>query len=101
MENYIKQNKVKINKKYTISLTLGCLIANIFSGMALDCLFGTLGTLTTCLLMCIIKNKYISLLASPIMNGLFVGFELAISFDDLEVAFEEDYESWNIISDQI
>ena len=67
------------NKRYTIGLALGCLIANIFSPMAaLDIPFGTLATLLACC--CIMYSKWLLLaLTFPVVfNAFIVAGELAI-----------------------
>ncbi len=70
---------VLFDKKYIISLTIGCLISNIFSFIALDFIFGTISTLLSCFLILLIKNKRISLLIPVIINGLIIGYELFIT----------------------
>ena len=55
---------VFFNPYYTIGLTLGCLLANIFSSVGpIDIVFGTLTTLVACLLM-ILYSKFIKNLFS-------------------------------------
>ena len=79
-----------IKKEYALPLTLGCFISNLIGfslGMSilpLDFLFGTLGTLISCLLMyhfrhvLTYKRPLLALLMPSLINGLFVGFELAL-----------------------
>ena len=65
------------NPLYGISLTLGCLIANIASSLgAVDIIFGTLATLLSCLIMFKIKNVFVSSLIPAIVNGIVIGLEL-------------------------
>lgn len=67
-------------KDYCISLTIGCLIANIFSPMALmDMVFGTLATLGSVLVINKSKNLFAASLAPVIFNALIVGLELKIA----------------------
>ena len=65
------------NKRYGIGLTLGCLIANIFSPTAsLDVLFGTIATALACL--CIMFSKYliVAIWFPIIFNAFIIGWEL-------------------------
>lgn len=75
-------------------LTLGCFISNCFSGHVLDLVFGTLGTLVSAAITCVIgkkiKNDYLKafLGALPpiVINALIVPFTyLAVS--ELEEAY--------------
>lgn len=70
---------VFFNRKYSTSMIIGCLIANLWSPYLLwDMIFGTLATAISCLF--IIKSKHL-LVASiwPVLfNGLIVGAEIAI-----------------------
>ena len=68
------------NKKYTISLTLGCLIANLFSPYGIvDIVFGTLATCVACVGIMLFNKKHLFLasLMVPIGN-IIVGIEIAI-----------------------
>ena len=68
------------NKKYTISLTLGCLIANLFSPYGIvDIVFGTLATFVACVGIMLFNKKHLFLasLMVPIGN-IIVGIEIAI-----------------------
>lgn len=83
-------------KDYGISLTLGCLIVNLFSPMGLiDICFGTLATAISVLLIYASPNIYLASLAPVICNGLIIGFELWLvvglpfAISALEVAFGE------------
>lgn len=61
------------NKKYTVGLTLGCLIANLFSSVGLiDVVIGTTATLISCLIMCFLKHLALSAIVPIIANGLLV-----------------------------
>lgn len=69
------------NKDYCISMVLGCLVANIFSPMALlDIPFGTLATLIAVVLIYYSRNLVISSLYPVIINAVIVGIELKIAF---------------------
>lgn len=69
-------------KDYGISLTLGCLIVNLFSPMGLvDVVFGTTATVLAVLLIYISPNVYVASLMPVITNALIVGAELWWAFD--------------------
>ena len=71
------------NKKYCVSMTVGCLIANIFSPMALlDIPFGTLATILAVLFLSRSKNLFVGSLWATIFNGIIVGTELYIAFKE-------------------
>lgn len=73
---------VLYNPSYSISLTIGCLIANIASPMAmLDVGFGTLATLISVVIMIFIKNKTLASLIPSVVNGLIIALELKIAYD--------------------
>ena len=64
-------------KDYSVSLILGCFIANLFSPFGLyDIIFGTLATTAAVIPMYYMKNIYIASLLPVAANGLIVGFEL-------------------------
>ncbi len=67
------------SKKYGISLTLGCLIANLFSPLGwYDIVFGTLATLLAVICIMFTKNIVVAGLWAVIFNGLIVGLEISI-----------------------
>ncbi len=67
------------NKKYSISLTLGCLIANLFSPFGwYDIVFGTLATLLACICTMYTKNVLLAGVWPVLFNGLIVGAEISI-----------------------
>ena len=71
---------VLINKKYTIGVTLGCVIANLLGPFGLmDALFGGLATLSACLLIVLCKKAWLALIFVPTCNIL-VGIEIAIIY---------------------
>lgn len=71
------------NKKYCVSMTLGCLIANLFSPMALlDVPFGTLATVLAVLVIAHSKNLFLGSLAATVFNGIIVGIELYVAFKE-------------------
>ena len=73
---------VLYNPIYSISLTVGCLIANFASPMALlDVGFGTLATLISVIIMIFIKNKALASLVPSVVNGLIIALELKIAYD--------------------
>lgn len=66
------------NKKHTIGLTLGCLLANFFSfelGIW-DVIFGTGATLLSCLLIVSFKQRKLVAPIAALVNGLIIGAEL-------------------------
>lgn len=67
------------NPVATVGLTLGCLIANLFSTVsALDIIVGTAATLLACLLVQRIKNPWLAPLPVVLCNAVMVGAEIAI-----------------------
>lgn len=70
------------NKDYILSVTIGCLIANIFSPFGIyDVIFGTLATLISAVFVSQIKNMFVASLMPVILNGLIVGVEIALLSD--------------------
>lgn len=66
------------NKKYTIGLTLGCLLANCFSPTAsLDIPFGTLATLIACIGVMFSKQMLVAILFPVISNAFIIAWELS------------------------
>lgn len=64
-------------KDYSVSLILGCFIANLFSPFGLyDIVFGTLATALAVLPMYYVKNIFVAAIFPVITNGLLVGYEL-------------------------
>ena len=71
------------NRKYCVSMTVGCFIANIFSPMALlDVPFGTLATILAVLFLSRGKNLFVGSLWATIFNGIIIGTELYIAFKE-------------------
>ena len=65
---------VALEPTLTVGLTLGCLIANLFSTVsALDIIVGTAATLLACLLTRYIKNTWLLPLPTILCNMLMVG----------------------------
>lgn len=74
------------DRKYTIGLTLGCFIANIFSpelGLP-DIVFGTLATLIACVIVSRAKALWQTAVVAAAVNGLIIGamlyFVLSLPF---------------------
>lgn len=77
-------------KEYIIPLTIGCFLSNIIgftlgmSVLPLDFVLGTLGTVSSCILMYHFRNvltfnrPLLALLMPALANAIFVGLELAI-----------------------
>ena len=69
---------VVLDPSLTIGLTLGCLIANLFSTVsALDIIIGTAGTLLGCLLTVHIKKTWLLPLPTILSNAILVGAMLS------------------------
>ena len=65
------------NKRYGIGLTLGCLIANLFSPTAtLDVIFGTIATALACLCIMFSKHLIVAITFPVIFNAFIVAWEL-------------------------
>ena len=70
------------NRRYIPGLTIGCIIANLFSPMGmLDIVFGTLSTMRVCIAMYLIKNRYLAAGAGAIITGMIIGAELWYAFN--------------------
>lgn len=67
-------------KEYIYSMTAGCLIANIFSGMPLDIIFGTLATLIAVICVYKCKNLILASLFPVAVNAVIVGLELKFAY---------------------
>jgi uncharacterized membrane protein len=64
-------------RDYIYGLTLGCLIANLFSPMLpWDLIIGTAATFLSCLCICFCKHLAIASLMPVVFNGFMVGAEL-------------------------
>jgi len=67
------------NRKYSVSMILGCLIANLWSPYLLwDMIFGTLATALSCLFMVKSKSLIVASIWPTVFNALIVGAEIAI-----------------------
>ena len=65
------------NKKFIPGLTIGCIVANLFSPMGLlDVVFGTTSTIIVCISMYLIKNRYLAAIAGALITGIIIGGEL-------------------------
>ena len=72
---------VCIEPSLTIGLTLGCLIANIFSTVSvLDIVIGTAATLLGCLLTIQVKKTWILPIPTILANAVMVGAMLAFVY---------------------
>ena len=70
------------NRRYIPGLTIGCIIANLFSPMGmLDIVFGTFSTIIVCIAMYLIKNRYLAAGAGAIITGMIIGAELWYAFN--------------------
>ena len=62
-------------------LFVGCLIANLYTGMLTDIIFGSLATLIAAIGTYLLRKKPLLAAACPVVsNGLIVGLTLALSF---------------------
>lgn len=69
------------NKKYIPGLTVGCIIANLFSPLGMvDVCFGTLSTIIVCIAMYKAKNQYVAAILGAIITGIIVGSELSYMY---------------------
>ncbi len=65
------------NKSYILGLTLGCLVANMFSSIGVvDVLFGGIATLISCLLISYCKKLIVAISIPVLINGGLIGLEL-------------------------
>lgn len=65
------------NYRYIPGLTIGCILANLFSPLGmLDVVFGTLSTLLVCIAMYYAKNRYLAEMLGAIITGIIIGGEL-------------------------
>ena len=63
-------------------LFVGCLIANLYTGMLTDIIFGSLATLLAAVGTCLLRKKPALAAACPVVaNGVIVGLVLALSFN--------------------
>jgi len=70
------------NPIYSISLSVGCLLANLASPMAtIDVIFGTLATVISAVIMIFIKNKTLSSLIPSVVNGIVIAIELYVAYE--------------------
>lgn len=75
------------SKDYILSLTFGCLIANVFSPFGIvDCIFGTLATFLSAIFIYISRRYFkfglfVSCLWPVLFNGIIVGIEIAVLSD--------------------
>lgn len=69
------------HRKYSVSMILGCLLANLMSPMGIwDIVFGTLATIFAVIGVCLSKKLWIAALWPTLFNALIVGGELSIIY---------------------
>ena len=62
-------------------LFVGCLIANLYTGMLTDIIFGSMATLSAAIGTYLLRKKPLLAAACPVVsNGLIVGLTLSLSF---------------------
>lgn len=70
-----------INRKYSISLVLGCFIVNLYSTLGIvDVFFGTLSTFFMVFLIARVDNKWLIPIIAGFLTGTMIGFELYLVF---------------------
>jgi len=70
------------NRRYIVGLTIGCIIANLYSPVGiLDVVMGSAATVIVCLWIYAIKNHYLVPVIAAVVNGLLVGWMLYIVFE--------------------
>lgn len=78
------------DRKYAYALTVGCLLANIFSSVTLlDTIFGTLATLLSGLIMSLFKHiikritisRFVASFIPVIINSIIVGLMITLTID--------------------
>ena len=70
---------VFFNRKYSLSMIIGCLIANLWSPYLLwDMIFGTMATALSCLFMIKSKTLIVASIWPTVFNAIIVGLEIAI-----------------------
>jgi len=68
---------VFFKKDSIIGLTIGTFLANLFSSIGMwDCLFGTLATLISCLLIMLCKHLLFVIFIPTLINAFAIGLEL-------------------------
>ncbi len=81
------------NPSYTIGLTIGCAISNIYSivssaYMPLDIIFGSLATLLSCIAVSLCRNMLLSTIFPALFNGFIVAFELTFFMEGANITTE-------------
>ena len=64
------------DKRFIPGSILGCFVANLFGGQAIDIIFGTFQSTLTVLALYYIKNKYLAVFVGSLLCGLIIGLEL-------------------------
>lgn len=65
------------DKRYSISLIVGCALSNLFSPLPLDFLFGTVQTIIASIAISYLRPLFLSLLISDI-SMIIIGLEIAL-----------------------
>lgn len=70
-----------VNKKYSISLILGCFIVNLYSTLGIiDVFFGTFSTMLMVFFISRVENKWLIPIIAGFLTGTMIGFELYLVF---------------------
>lgn len=93
---------VFFNPSYTLGLTIGCLLANLFSTNGIiDVILGTFATLISSLIMILIskliKKLFISSLVPSFINAIIVPFIIYLSCINTEIMFSLTLETYFIM----
>lgn len=65
------------DKKYSVGIVVGCAIANLFSPIMLDVIFGTLQTIIAVILISYLRPLILSLILS-VFSTVIIGWEIAL-----------------------
>lgn len=65
------------DKKYSVGIVVGCAIANLFSPIMLDVVFGTLQTIIAVILISYLRPLILSLILS-VFSMVIIGWEIAL-----------------------
>ena len=75
-------------RDFTFGLTIGCLLANLFSPfMPWDLLIGTLATFLSCILVSYCKHLALATFIPVVLNGFAIGSEISFIFNYNEMGY--------------
>ena len=71
------------DKKYTIGLTVGCLLANLLGPYGLpDIILGTFATFLACFIISRLKQKHLIAAVAAVINGLIIGLMIFVFYNE-------------------